>query len=191
MPAAAESHHVHRDRLNADWHKPALWIFLAIVLAHWSEHVAQAYQMYVLGWSMPQAVGVLGLWFPWLISSEALHYGYALVMLVGLWLLRDGFQGRARFWWNLALGIQVWHHFEHALLLGQVVAGHNLFGAPMPMSIGQLWIRRMELHLIYNAAVFVPMLVAMYRHRFPNADEARTMRCSCARAPAPYALEAT
>lgn len=169
-----------RDQLNTTWHGPALWIFLAIVLAHWAEHVAQAYQMYVLHWTMPQAVGVLGLWFPWLISSETLHYGYALVMLVGLWILRDGFQGRARTWWTVALGFQVWHHFEHALLLGQVIVGHNLFHAAMPESIGQLWIRRMELHLIYNTLVFVPMLVAMYLHRYPSAAEAHTTQCSCA-----------
>lgn len=170
-----------RERLNTSWHEPALWTFLVIVLAHWSEHLAQAYQAYVLHWPMSQALGVLGLWWPWLVSSEVLHYAYALVMLVGLWLLRDGFTGRARLWWNVALGIQVWHHFEHALLLGQVIAGHNLFGAAMPMSIGQLWIRRMELHLIYNTIVFVPMVVGMYLHRFPAAAEAGAMRCSCGR----------
>src|SRR6266516_2997186 len=32
--------------------------------------------------------GVLGLPFPWLISSERLHHGYALLMLVALWMLR-------------------------------------------------------------------------------------------------------
>lgn len=169
-----------RDRLNTTWHKPALEIFLVVVLAHWAEHLAQAYQMYVLHWPMQQALGVIGLWFPWLISSETLHYGYALVMLGGLWILREGFQGRAGTWWNVALGIQVWHHFEHALLVGQVIAGHNLFHAAMPMSIGQLWIRRMELHLIYNTVVFVPMIVAMLRHRYPNAGEAHATHCSCA-----------
>jgi hypothetical protein len=133
---------VLRDRLSTTWHKPALLIFLAIVLAHWAEHVAQAYQMYVLHWTMPQALGMLGLWFPWLVSSETLHYGYALVMLAGLWLLRPGFTGPARPWWNLAFGLQVWHHFEHALLLSQLIAGHNLFHGAMPMSIGQLWIRQ-------------------------------------------------
>ena len=40
--------------------------------------------------------------FPWLIKSEALHYGYALVMLVGLWLLRSGFTGvKDHWWWTL------------------------------------------------------------------------------------------
>lgn len=169
-----------RDRLNSSWHKPALWVFLAIVLAHWAEHLAQAYQMYVLHWPMSRALGAIGLWFPWQISSETLHYGYALVMLAGLWALRDGFHGRARTWWNVALGLQVWHHFEHALLLGQVIAGRNLFHAAIPMSIGQLWIRRMELHLIYNTLVFVPMIVAMYLHRFPSDAEAHATRCGCA-----------
>jgi hypothetical protein len=38
----------------------------------------------------------------------------------------------------------------------------------------------MELHLIYNTVIFVPMVVAMYLHRFPDVADARAMRCSCA-----------
>src|SRR5690554_3506186 len=82
-------------RLNTVWHERGLQIFMAIVLAHWAEHLAQAYQIYALGWPVPESRGVLGLWFPWLIKSEALHYGYALVMLVGIWVLRTGFVGRS------------------------------------------------------------------------------------------------
>jgi hypothetical protein len=166
-------------RLNEEWHKPALQIFLVIVLAHWAEHLVQAYQLYVLGWPLPQARGVLGQWYPWLVSSESLHYGYALVMLVGIWMLRPGFTGRSAVWWNIAFGIQIWHHFEHALLQGQAIAGHNLFGSPVPMSILQLWIRRPELHLFYNALVFIPMVVAMYYHMFPPPQE-EGARCACA-----------
>src|SRR5262245_8903087 len=129
---AEPSRSVH-ERLNLEWHKPALQIFMFIVLAHWAEHLAQAYQLYVLGWPVPQARGVLGLWYPWLVSSESLHYGYALVMLIGLWMLRAGFTGRSAVWWNIAFGIQIWHHFEHLLLQGQVIAGHNLFGSPVPV----------------------------------------------------------
>lgn len=107
------------DKLNGRWHEGALQIFMAIVLAHWGEHLVQAYQIWVMGWPRPKANGILGLWYPWLIKSEALHYGYAIVMLVGIWVLRKGFTGRARTWWTVALVIQFWHHIEHLLLMGR------------------------------------------------------------------------
>jgi hypothetical protein len=169
-----------RDRLNAEWHERALWVFMAIVLAHWAEHLAQAFQIYALKWPVPEARGVLGLWQPWLVKSEVLHYGYALVMLIGLWLLRPGFVGKARTWWTAALVIQFWHHVEHALLQGQVIVGSNLFNRPVPTSIVQLWVPRVELHLIYNTIVFIPMVVAMYYHMFPPVADEAAMRCTCA-----------
>jgi hypothetical protein len=168
------------EKLNTAWHKPALQAFMLVVLAHWAEHLAQAVQVYVLGWPIPQSNGVLGLWYPWLVKSEALHYGYAIVMLIGLWILRTGFTGRARMWWMIALGIQFWHHFEHALLLGQVVFDHNLFGSPVPLSVLQLVVRRLELHLFYNSVVFVPMVIGMYYHMFPSPDEEPHYGCTCA-----------
>ncbi|HWF89747.1 MAG TPA: hypothetical protein VN659_12975, partial [Pyrinomonadaceae bacterium] len=60
------------DKLNNVWHKRALNVFMFIVLAHWAEHLTQAYQIYVLGWPRPRAGGVLGLFYPWLVSSEVL-----------------------------------------------------------------------------------------------------------------------
>jgi hypothetical protein len=168
------------ERLNSDWHEPAMRAFTVVVLGHWAEHLAQAYQVYVLKWPLPKALGVLGLFYPWLVKSETMHYAYALVMLVGLWILRSGFQGVSRTYWNVALGIQFWHHIEHALLQGQVIAGKNLFGSPVPMSILQLWVRRVELHLFYNTLVFIPMLFAMYYHLFPSQEDASHMSCTCA-----------
>jgi hypothetical protein len=168
------------DHLNSSWHERALQLFIVIVLAHWAEHLAQAFQIYALGWPAPEARGVLGQWYPWLVKSEVLHYAYAIVMLVGLWILRPGFVGTSRTWWTAALGIQFWHHIEHALLQGQAIAGHNLFNSPVPTSIAQLWIPRVELHLIYNTIVFIPMVVAMYYHMFPPKGEAVQMRCTCA-----------
>lgn len=168
------------DRLNGPWHERALQIFIVIVLAHWGEHLAQAFQVYVLGWPIPASRGVLGLWFPWLVSSEILHYGYAIVMLVGLWIFRRGFVGQAYTWWMIAFWIQFWHHIEHALLQGQAVMGQNLFNSPVPVSVVQLWIPRVELHLIYNTIVFIPMVVAMYRHLLPPAEERAEMTCTCA-----------
>jgi hypothetical protein len=168
------------QRLNQEWHKPALQAFMLIVLAHWAEHLAQAFQVYALRWPIPEAGGVLGLWFPWLVKSEALHYGYAIVMLIGLWILRPGFRGLSYTWWTIAFGIQFWHHIEHALLQGQAIFQHNLFGSPVPVSILQLWIRRVELHLFYNTVVFIPMAVAMYYHMFPPANEEPHQGCTCA-----------
>lgn len=168
------------EKLNGPWHERALWAYTAIVLAHWSEHFVQAFQIYVLGWRIPDAKGLLGLAFPALIKSETLHYGYALVMLVAFWVLRKGFVGRSKTWWMAAFWIQFWHHIEHALLQGQAITGHNLFGSPVPTSIAQLFIPRVELHLFYNTIVTIPMVIGMFYHLFPSEEEQRKMVCSCA-----------
>lgn len=170
-----------RTRLNTDWHERGLQLFMVIVLAHWAEHLTQAFQIYALGWPVPQSRGFLGHFYPWLVKSETMHYGYALIMLVGLWIFRDGFTNRReRLWWTISLGIQFWHHIEHALLQGQAIVGTNLLGRPIPVSVLQLWFPRVELHLFYNTIVFIPMVVAMYYHMFPTREEAATQQCSCA-----------
>jgi hypothetical protein len=170
------------DKLNSRWHERALQFFMLIVLAHWAEHLAQAVQIYALGWPRPQANGVLGLWYPWLVGSELLHYGYAIVMLVGIWVLRKGFTGLSRKWWTVALVIQFWHHIEHALLQGQALFQHNLFGSPIPLSFLQMAFptSRVEIHLFYNTVVFIPMMVGMYYHMFPPAGEEAKPSCTCA-----------
>jgi hypothetical protein len=169
------------SKLNSEWHKPALQLFTIVVLAHWAEHLAQAVQIYILGWSRPEAGGVLGLWFPWLVSSEVLHYGYAIFMLAGLWMLRKGFTGTSLKWWTAALVIQFWHHFEHLLLQAQALFNYNLLGSPIPLSILQMAFpkSRVEIHLFYNAIVFAPMIVGMYYHMFPPAEETAPT-CTCA-----------
>jgi hypothetical protein len=169
------------DYLNGRHHELALRLFMVIVLAHWGEHLFQAFQIYVLGWPVPQALGMLGLVWPWLIRSELLHWAYAFVMLVGIWALRPGFTGtKDRWWWNVSLAIQFFHHVEHFLLLVQAMVGHNLMGRPVPTSLIQLWIPRVELHLFYNTIVFVPMVIGMYYHLFPPSEEHATFRCACA-----------
>jgi len=169
------------SKLNSEWHKQSLQFFMLVVLAHWAEHLAQAVQIYALGWPRPQAGGVLGLFFPWLVSSEVLHYGYALVMLIGIWMLRKGFTGLSRNWWTVALVIQFWHHIEHFLLQLQVIFHHNLLGSPVPVSFLQMVFpkSRVEIHLFYNSIVFIPMIVGMYYHMFPPSEEpAATCTCS-------------
>jgi hypothetical protein len=169
------------EKLNSIWHKRSLQLFMVIVLAHWAEHLTQAVQIYVMGWRRPDAGGFLGYFFPWLVSSELLHYGYALVMLVLLFALRKGFTGTSLKWWTLALGIQFWHHIEHLLLQGQALLHHNLLNSPVPLSFLQMAFpkNRVEIHLFYNAIVFIPMVVAMYYHMFPPQGE-KHAACTCA-----------
>jgi hypothetical protein len=196
-------------KLNTVWHKPALWLFAFITLAHWGEHLAQTFQVYVLGWPLKQSFGLVGMFFPWMVKSELMHYLYAIVMLIGLWILRRGFTGRSYVWWMIAFWIQFWHHIEHALLQYQVIHGVNFLGAPAPISIIQMLgliegpaasgfnglltgppvhdlssllfiVRRLEVHMIYNTIVFIPMAIGMFYHMFPSPEEEQHMGCSCA-----------
>lgn len=169
------------ESLNARRHKVAVQVFLAIVLFHWLEHIVQAYQFFVLRWSRPMSMGFLGMYYPWLMKSEVLHYGFALVMVAGLWMLRKAFTGTSHTWWMIAFWIQFWHHFEHFILFYQAQTQRFWFGGAVPTSVGQIWIPRIELHLIYNALVFIPMVVAMYYHVYPPARDAVKATCACAR----------
>lgn len=167
------------EKLNSRWHERALQGFTVIVLGHWMEHLVQAYQIWVMGWPRSKALGLLGLWYPWLIRTEILHYGFAVVMLIGIWLLRKGFTGTALKWWTASLVIQFWHHIEHMLLITQATLHRNLFHSPVPVSVLQLIFPRVELHLFYNTVVFIPMVIGMYYHMFPPLGEEGHAACSC------------
>ena len=169
------------SNLNTHWHKTALWTFMVIVIAHWGEHLFQAYQVYVLHWPRAHSMGMLGMVWPWMITTEWLHYGYALIMLFALWVLRRGFVGRAYMWWMIAFWIQFWHHFEHALLLYQAQTHHFLFGGGVPTSVIQIFFPRVELHLFYNTIVFIPMVIGMLYHMYPPATESVRPLCTCVR----------
>nr|WP_237683475.1 hypothetical protein [Nocardiopsis sinuspersici] len=166
--------------LNTDRHELSLKIYTVVVVAHWAEHIAQAIQIYVLDWPVQQARGILGIPFPGLVTSEWMHYGYAAIMLIGFLLLLPGFSGRSRVWWSAALLLQIWHHFEHLILLVQVMNGVNIGGGAAPTSLVQMLIPRVELHLFYNTVVFVPMVVAMYLHMRQDTAVREAPWCSCA-----------
>jgi hypothetical protein len=168
------------SRINSSKHELALRIYAFIVLAHWGEHLVQAFQIFVLHMPRPASRGILGQFFPWLVTSELMHYGYALFMLIGLWILRTGFVGRSYKWWMASFVIQFWHHIEHLLLQIQAITHVNLLNSPVPTSILQLFYPRVELHLFYNTIVFIPMAIAMYMHLFPTKKERNEYQCSCA-----------
>lgn len=144
-----------------DRHALGLKIFTAIMVAHWFEHIVQAYQVYGMGYQRHHAMGLLGQFFPWLVHSEWLHFGYAVLTWIGLIILRNGFRGSALRWWDAALIVQTWHLFEHTLLFVQAQRGFTLWGAKEPTSVLQLFWPRIELHLFYNSVVAVPIVIAM------------------------------
>lgn len=155
-------------RIPDRFHKLAMTVFMVVIVTHLIEHLSQAYQLWGLGWERPRCMGFLGLWKPWLMRGEWLHYAHALFMLLGYALFLPMFWGTAARWWLIGFGLQFFHHFEHALLLGQAITGVYLFGGEVPTSIGQIWFPRLELHLFYVVITTIPMVVALYLHRFPN-----------------------
>jgi len=165
-------------RLNTTWHEKALWVFMAVVFLHWAEHFVQAAQIWLFDMARVDALGGIGYFAPWLVNSEALHFGFAIVMLAGLIMLRPGFHGKARGWWDGSLALQGWHFVEHAILLVQVIIGVNLFASPVQSSLLQPFIPRPELHLLYNLVVFVPMVVAVWLHTRQDRDQEND--CACA-----------
>jgi hypothetical protein len=169
------------DKLNTRWHRIGLITFAVVVLAHWAEHVVQAFQVWALDWPRPDSRGVLGQWFPWLVSSEWLHWAYAIFMLVGLIVFLPGFHGISRVLWASALAIQVWHFAEHLFLFIQAQTHDYWFGGAAPTSVVQAIFpgARVELHLVYNGLVTVPMILALYFHMWPPAHEATEEACTC------------
>ena len=96
---------------------------------------------------MEEPLGLLGQIYPPLVTSEWMHFAYAIVTFLGLAFLRDGFCDSALRWWDSALGLQIWHLFEHFLLFLQANGGFTLWGAKEPTSLLQLVVPRIELHL--------------------------------------------
>jgi hypothetical protein len=110
-------------------------LFLSIVVLHFGEHIAQLVELYVLKMPRPKCLGLLGIAYPYAMRSEWLHYFLACFMLVGFYRLRLQITGK--YWWDIATRLQQYHHFEHLLLLIQVLIGINLFNSPVPCSIGR------------------------------------------------------
>ena len=129
-------------------------IFNLIIVAHFLEHIMQMVQLYIMHLPRSQCLGLLGSLCPPLMHSEWLHYGHALFMFGGLYILRMRFRG---FWSNFALGFSYYHLIEHTILLSQA-----LEGVPMPLraSLGSFLMPRLELHFLYNLIALGLMIMA-------------------------------
>ncbi|MDX8037077.1 hypothetical protein SK803_43385 [Lentzea sp. BCCO 10_0856] len=121
-----------------------LTVLTVVVAACLTERLAQVSQRYLLGFPDAYARGVFGYVFPWLANSPWLDRFCALVMLIGLVVLRSAFTGRGRRWWTAALVVQLWHHFEYLLVF--IGTGPNGPGGTP---------------LLHNAAAFALMMIAV------------------------------
>jgi len=143
--------------------KHGMKIFGAIMIAHWLEHLYQAYQVYVLHMDRMCALGMLGMKYPWLIRTESLHFGFAWLTVIMFYV------AGVRYFSN-TLAIKFWvagwiaaffHLVEHSLLFAQAVSHHYLFGATQPTSLLQLLVPRIELHLFYNTIITILMILSL------------------------------
>lgn len=149
-------------------------LFNLIVFVHTMEHVVQMLQLYFLGMTRKGSLGVLGMVYPWLVKSELLHWGMALITLAGLIYFLPQFKHKARVWLLVTLNLQIFHYIEHQLLLSQYLT-HNLYDFKQPVSITQVIAQslyhlpyagmpvlpRIELHFAYNLIILIPMVIAL------------------------------
>ena len=146
-------------------------LFFLISVFHLLEHFAQMFQLYYLHFTRKQSLGILGLYYPWLIHSEWLHFIFSVFTLVGLVCLEPKITKRsAKRWWTLSIALSTYHCAEHTLLLGQALLKHNLLNNDAPVSFGQLFLPRIELHFFYNLIIFIPMVIALCLNRVSNSS---------------------
>jgi len=134
--------------------------FIINTLGHLLEHIVQIIQLYVLNWERSEALGLLGCIYPWLVRSELLHLGFAILMWLGIYIL--GNKGRA-YNWQGVFCFQTYHLVEHITLTYQHYTGQYFFNKSVPTTLLQLVIPRIELHFIYTIIVTTLILLALYK----------------------------
>lgn len=142
-------------------------LFGGLMIAHWLEHLFQIYQVYIQHVDRACALGMLGMRYPWLVRTEVLHFGFAVLTVFGFWFAAQNYfdSWTAAKVWAVGFFASVWHLCEHTLLFSQAVSHHNLFGRPVPVSLLQLFFPRIELHLFYNSIVTILMVAALLIER--------------------------
>ena len=91
---------------------------------------------------------------------------------------KETIHGRCADLWTISLVVQARHFVEHRAWQIQAIVGTSMFGSRVPTSFVQTFVSRPELHLIYNAIVFIPMVVAMVLHTRPGKSVGAG--CTCA-----------
>ena len=137
----------------------ALYLVLAVTQAgHVGEHVVQVVQLRVLGLDGAHAHGIFGA-----LDIEWVHFAWNAWILVAVGLLLVRFRRNPWLWVTMPLA--AWHLGEHAVLIAIYVASGTP-GNPGLLAMGGLLggglpVARPELHLAYNLAETVPLLIGL------------------------------
>jgi hypothetical protein len=152
-------------RLADGW----LALYLALALTqtgHVGEHLVQIVQLRVLGLSGEHAHGVFGA-----LDIEWVHFVWNAWILLAVGLLLVRFQRNPWLWLTLLLA--AWHLGEHVVLLAIYLAT-GVPGSPGLLAAGGLLggglpLARPDLHLAYNLAETIPLVIGLgwqWRQRF-------------------------
>ena len=150
----------------------ALYLALGLTQAgHVGEHIVQVAQLRLLGLTGEHAHGVFGA-----LDIEWVHFVWNAWILVAVGLLLIRFRSNPWLW--LTLPLAAWHLGEHVVLMAIYLAT-GLPGSPGLLASGGLLggglpLARPELHLVYNLAETVPLLVGLawqWRSRGRHNDD--------------------
>lgn len=131
-----------------------------IVYFHLFEHLTQMVQLHWLGWSRMDSLGILGLFYPFLVRSEILHYGFSLFMVI--FMIPLSYKNE---YYYTATILALLHHVEHFGLLMQYLFQDYWFNESRPMTFLEQFIPRIELHFIYNLIVLTPIIICHFTCR--------------------------
>jgi hypothetical protein len=147
-------------------------LFTAVVVIqgiHVFEHLVQLAQVYLLGVSDDDALGLLGYFVQFNDTEEWLHLGFNLtyvLALYGLILPMRGYVPRPIPFWAFgafavaAVGLETWHVVEHTVIIANVIRNS---GCPCP-GIGDaaLGVTDTQLHFVYNSIAYLAAVIPFW-----------------------------
>ena len=145
--------------------------FTAVVLIqgiHVFEHVVQLAQVYALGVSEDEALGLLGYVLQLQGTAEWLHLGFNSTYLLALYLLvlpLSRLRGIDVPNWAFAVfiagvALESWHVVEHGVIISNVITNH---GCPCPGIVdAATGLSDTVLHFVYNALAYTAMVVPFW-----------------------------
>jgi hypothetical protein len=149
------------------------WLALLYLLVvtqggHFLEHVAQIYQIHVLGLKGPAAPGIFGA-----LDVEWVHFLWNTWVLLTVGVLVSRFP-RNPWLWSL-VPMTVWHEVEHSWIMVEFIRS-GVAGTPGLLASGGvigggLPLVRPDLHFLYNLAETVPLVMAFVwqlRHAYDD-----------------------